>query len=129
MGRVTAALTRLAPGVRVRPLPFGTGQQLRVGAGLPIEWQRMGDVIAVSTDPAAGRPQAFDLETSPAWHSLAAQAHVPAHVGFLAYVDVHDLLGVVTPTPDPDAAHLGGLAAWTTSGPAGAHFEAYLQVR
>jgi hypothetical protein len=129
MGRVTAALVRLAPGARIRPLPAGTGQELRLGSGLPIEWRRLGDVIAVSTDPMAGRPQASDLESSPAWRSLAAQAHVPAHVGFLGYVDIHELLGLATPTPDPDAAHLGGLAVWTTSGSAGAHFEAYLQVR
>jgi hypothetical protein len=129
MGRVTAALARLAPGVRVRPLPSGTGQELRVGGGLPIEWRRLGDVIAVSNDPFAGRPQASDLESSPAWRSLTAQAHVPAHVGFVAYVDIHTLLGLATPAPDPDAAHLGGLALWTTSGPSGAHFEAYLQVR
>ncbi len=128
MGRVTTALTRLAPDVRVRPLPAGTGQELVIG-GLPIEWRRLGDIIAVSNDPAAGRPQAGDLEASPAWRSLAAQAHVPASVGFLAYLDVHGLLGLMMPVPDPDAAHLGGLAAWTTSGPSGAHFEAYLQVR
>jgi hypothetical protein len=128
MGRVTAALARLAPDVRVRPLPAGAGQELRVGAGPPIEWRRLGDVIAVSNDPVAGRPQASDLEASPAWRSLVAQAHVPAHLGFLAYLDVHELLGLATSAPDPDAAHLGGLAVWTTSGPAGAHFEAYLRI-
>jgi Protein of unknown function (DUF3352) len=128
MGRVTAAVARLAPDVRVRPLPAGTGQEVTVGGGPPIAWRRLGDVIAVSNDPAAGRPQASDLEAAPAWRSLAAQAHVPAHVGFLAYLDVHGLLGLATPVPDPDAAHLGGLAVWTTSGPSGAHFEAYLQV-
>lgn len=128
MRRVTAAIARLASGTRVRPLPAGTGQELVTGPGPPVEWRRLGGVIAVSNDPAAGRPQRDDLEASPAWRSLAAQAHVPAHVGFLAYVGIHQLLRLMTAAPDPDADHLGGLVMWTTSGPSGAHFEAYLQV-
>jgi hypothetical protein len=128
MRHVTAAISRLDPSIHVRPLPAGSGQKLVVGPGLPIEWRRLGGVIAVSNDPAAGRPQPADLETSPAWRSLAAQAHVPGHVGFLAYVGIHPLLRLITPAPDPDADHLGGLVMWTTSGPSGAHFEAYLQV-
>jgi uncharacterized protein DUF3352 len=128
MRHVTAALSRLDRSIRVRPLPAGTGQELVVAPGPPIEWRRLGGIIAVSNDPAAGRPQTDDLETSPAWRSLAAQAHVPAHVGFLAYLGIHQLLRLMTSAPDPDTDHLDGLVMWTTSGPSGAHFEAYLQV-
>lgn len=128
MRRIVAAAGRLSPGLHVSALPGGRGQVLPIGPGVNITWRRVGGLIAVSNDPAAGRTPAAGLEASSAWHAFSAQAGIPANVGFLGYVNVHQLLQAFEPVPDPDAAHVGGVAVWTTASASGAHFEAYLQV-
>jgi hypothetical protein len=128
MRRIAAAVARLSPGTAVHDLPGGTGQVLALQPGVAIAWRRVGGLIAVSNDPAAGRTPPAALETSSAWRAFAAQARIPARVGFLAYLNVHGLLQGVEPVQNPDAAHVGGVAVWTTSSPAGAHLDAYLQV-
>lgn len=126
MRRITAALHRLEPDLRVRDTP--DGQRIAVGPGFAVSWRRAGDVIAVSNDPAAGEPQSPSLTQGAGWRSVARLAGVPDRVGFLAYLNTPALMRAFPVPPDPDAAHLGSLVAWSTSAPGGAHFVVYLQV-
>jgi Protein of unknown function (DUF3352) len=128
MYRIVAAARRLSPGLRVSRLRGGQGQVLPIGPGVNATWRRIGGLIALSNDPAAGSTPPAALRASSAWRSFAAQAHIPGQVGFLGYVNVHQLLQALEPVPDPDASRVGGFAMWSTTGRSGAHFDAYLQV-
>jgi Protein of unknown function (DUF3352) len=129
MAHITAAITRSDPAVRFHWLPGHRGQVVAVSPGVRVGWRRVGDVIAISNDPAAGALQSPGLAGSQSYAALARRAGVPAQVTFLAYVGIPGLLRAIPGLPpDPNAAHLGGFVMWADTDAAGAHFNAYLQI-
>jgi uncharacterized protein DUF3352 len=129
MGRLTAFIAKQQPGLKFHWLPGHRGQVTTLGQGMRIGWWRNGDLIAISNDPHAGRPQATSLGESAAFKTIAAQAGMPDQVSSLAYVDIAGILRAVPMGPtDPNVEHLGGLLLWSSTDGAGAHFTAYLQI-
>jgi hypothetical protein len=126
--KLTAELGK-AEHVHFHWLPGHRGQVTQVGPGITVGWRRVGDTIVISNDPSAGAVQSAGLGTSDAFTAFAHQAGIPAQVSSLVYLNVHGLMGAIPGVPaSPDAAHLGGLAMWSSVDSSGAHFSAYLQV-
>src|SRR4029079_15538750 len=67
-------------GVRVH------GNTLEVAPGIEVSWKRVGDVIAVSNDPAAGTPPEQTLADSGSYQDFLHAAGAPSDASVVLYV-------------------------------------------
>lgn len=130
MHKLTALLARSAPGMNVRPLAGGDGQQLSMPNGLAVTWQRTSDgLIVIGNDTAAGSPPSAPLTGSDAFSQVLAAAEAPSDANVPLYLNVADLLKLFPVQVDPNLGHLGAILAWTSRTDTSASFDLFAQVR
>jgi hypothetical protein len=110
-------------GVRVH------GNTLEVAPGIEVSWKRVGDVIAVSNDPAAGTPPEQTLADSGSYQDFLHAAGAPSDASVVLYVDVPAILGLAPASVDANLKHLGGIAAWTSVEGTTVTSELFVQVK
>ena len=91
------------------------GNRIPVAPGINVSWRRVGDVIAVSNDPAAGTVPDQTLADTQSYQDFLKAAGAPSDASVVLYVDVPAILGMAPTSVDANLKHLGGIAAWTST--------------
>jgi hypothetical protein len=91
------------------------GNRIPVAPGINVSWKRVGDVIVVSNDPAAGTVPDQTLADTQSYQDFLKAAGAPSDASVVLYVDVPAILGMAPTSVDANLKHLGGTAAWTST--------------
>jgi hypothetical protein len=105
------------------------GNTLRVAPGIDVGWKRVGDVIVVGNDPAAGTTPDQTLADSQQYQDFLQSAGAPSDAAVVLYVDVPSILGMAPTSVDPNLKHIGGIAAWTSTAGTTVTSDLFVQVR